>query len=241
MSTEEPTGEPLRVICVDCDAPPVLLASRDGKREGYEPEVTTLVGEELQRPVEWVFRAWAEMVPTLLAGGGDVIWTGQAITPERQQIVDFSQPYAIFDETVLVRAGSGIATADKLRGRRVAAIDGTTNMDLVKTFDDCIPVPFDGADEDVFDQMIEALRRQDVDAMVDDDVVTVPLGDEPDLEVGFTVPTRNAWGVAVRKDEPMVREAIDRALTSIKSDGRLASVWSKWMPHLEFPFSGGAA
>ena len=219
----------------------MLLASHDGKRQGYEPEVTTLVGKELKRPIAWVFRAWADMVPSLLAGDGDVIWTGQAITPERKQIVDFSQPYAIFDETVLVRAGSGMATPDDLRGRRVAAIDGTTNMDLVKTFKGCIPVWFDGSADDVFEQMIDALRREDVDAMVDDDVVTVPLGDEPDLEVAFTVSTRNAWGVAVRKDQPTVREAIDQALTSIKSDGRLASVWSKWMPHLEFPFQEALA
>jgi polar amino acid transport system substrate-binding protein len=228
--------EPLRVICVDCDAPPLILAS-DGQRDGYEPEATQLVASVLERTVEWVFRPWAEMVPTLLGGGGDVVWCGQGITEERSKFVDFSRPYAIFDESVLVRAGSGIESPDGLRGRRVGAIDGSTNMVLAKTFPDILPVPFDGSADDVFGEMVQALRDGDVDAVVDDDVVTVPLDREADLEVAFTVPTRNAWGVSVAKHRPDLRAAIDRALEAVIAEGRLQAVWDRWMPDLKFPFA----
>ena len=53
--------------------------------------------------------------------------------------------------------------------------------------------------------MLAALCSRDVDAVVDDDVVFVPLGDTTrDFEVAFTVQTANRWGIAVAKDRPDV-------------------------------------
>jgi polar amino acid transport system substrate-binding protein len=230
-------GERLRVLCHDADAPPLFSEYRDGKRDGYEPEVTMLIGEVLGRPVEWVFRPYGELMAAVNAGDGDIVICGQGITPERQEVVDFSEPYAAFDETVLVRAESGITDAEGLRGRKVAAIEASTNMALVETFAGSIPVAFDPTSGNVWEEMIAAVRSGDVDAMVDDDIVTIPLGDEPDLEVAFTVPTRNSWGAAIRKGDAATREAVDGALRTLKSDGRLAAAWQRWMPHLAYPFA----
>jgi polar amino acid transport system substrate-binding protein len=227
--------EPLRVITGDADAPPLLLKMRGGRREGYEPEATELVAGELGRPVEWVFRSWSEMVPTLLAGDGDAIWNGQGITEQRSAIVDFTRPYAIFDESVLVRSDSHVAGPDDLDGLRVAAIGGSTNMALAETFPGAVLVAFDGATDDVFGEMVAALRAGDVDAVVDDDVVTVPLDEDPELKVPFTVPTRNGWGVAVSKERPDLRDELDAALGAVIADGRLAEVWRRWIPGLPFP------
>src|SRR5215472_4947449 len=141
----------LRVICIDSEAPPLFQRSRDGVREGYEPDAAALVADVLGRPLEWVFTPWAEMIPTVRAGGGDAIWCGQGITESRQELVDFTRPYAVFDESVIVAAGRGdeIRTAGDLRGRRVAAIAGSTNMALAETFDGAVLVPFDGSSDDV--------------------------------------------------------------------------------------------
>jgi polar amino acid transport system substrate-binding protein len=227
---------PLRIITGDADAPPLLFKIRDGRREGYEPEATELVAGVLARPVEWVFRQWSEMVPTLLAGDGDAIWNGQGITDERSRVVDFTRPYAVFDESVLTRAGSGVAGPEDLRGLRVAAIGASTNMALAETFPDPIIVAFDGATDDVFGDMVTALRDGEVDAVVDDDVVVLPLEDDPLLEVAFTLPTRNRWGVAVSKERPELREELNGAIGAGIADGRLAEVWGRWMPGLAFPF-----
>ena len=54
-------------------------------------------------------------------------------TPGAQ--VDFTRPYAIFHEGVLIRRGDDIHSAADLVGRRVAAIENSTNMTLAETFD----------------------------------------------------------------------------------------------------------
>jgi polar amino acid transport system substrate-binding protein len=156
------------------------------------------------------------------------------MTAERMARVDFTQPYAIFNETILVRAGDPARGPEDMAGYRVGAITNSTNMALAQTIPGIIPVEF-GASDDVFGDMIAALRSGEVDAFVDDDVVTVPLGLEPDFDVAFTAMTGNRWGVGVAQNNPALRADIDRALDTVIADGRLAAVWSKWMPELPFP------
>ena len=234
-------SEELRLICMDSHAPPLFEKSPDGvRREGYEPDAAALVAEELGRELCWIIRPWGEFVSALNAGEGDAIWCGQGITEERRKAVDFTRAYAVFDESVVVRAGEGIGSVEDLAGRRVAAIAASTNMALAETFEGAESVPFDGSSEDVFGEMVSALRAGEVDAVVDDDVVMVPLADEVDLEHPFTVRTRNAWGVAVAKDDPEMLKLLDAALAAVIEDGRLERVWRRWMPALEFPLPAEA-
>jgi polar amino acid transport system substrate-binding protein len=228
----------LRLVCIDADAMPLFGKSRDGVREGYEPAAAELVAEQLGRSLEWVFKPWVEMVAAVDAGEGDAIWCGQGITEERRRRVDFTRPYAVFDESLLVRAGSGIRSPEQLAGKRIGAIAGSTNMALAETFEGAELVPFGGESDDVFGEMVGALRAGALDGVVDDDVAFLALADEPDFEIAFTVPTRNEWGVAVSKARPETRDALDRALAEVIRDGRLAACWETWLPGLAYPFGG---
>jgi len=230
------SAEPLRLVCIDADAMPLFGKSRGGVREGYEPAAAALVAESLNRPLEWVFKPWVEMVPAVDAGEGDAIWCGQGITAERRRRVDFTRPYAVFDESLLVRAGSGIGSSGQLAGKRIGAIAGSTNMALAETFDGAELVPFGGESDDVFGEMLDALRAGEVDGVVDDDVAFLALADDPHLEIAFTVPTRNEWGVAVSKARPETRDELDGALAEVIGDGRLEACWESWLPGLAYPF-----
>jgi polar amino acid transport system substrate-binding protein len=230
-------GEPLRLVCSDLEAPPLFRASGGAQaRVGFEPDVGRAVAEAAGRPLVWVFRPWAEMLPSVVSEDGDGVLCGQGITDQRLQVVDFTRPYAVFNESVLVRPDSGIVSAADLSGRRVGAIAGSTNMTLVETFAGAHPVPFSGASDDVFGEMLGALRTGSVDAVVDDDVALVPLADAADLTVAFTVETRNHWGIAVAKHRPQLRAELDQALDGIVNDGSLRGIWECWMPTLPFPF-----
>jgi polar amino acid transport system substrate-binding protein len=230
--------EPLRLVCIDADAMPLFGKSRDGVREGYEPAAAALVAHTLDRPLEWVFKPWIEMVGAVDAGEGDAIWCGQGITAERRRRVDFTRPYAVFDESLLVRAGAGINSPAELAGKRIGAIAGSTNMALAKTFEGAELVPFGGESDDVFGEMIDALRAGEIDGVVDDDVAFLALADDPDFDIAFTVPTRNEWGVAVSKTRSEMRDTLDQALAEVIRDGRLAACWESWLPQLPYPFGG---
>ncbi len=177
---------------------------------------------------------WDQMLPAVQRHEIDAVWCGQGIIPSRQQQVNFTRPYAVFNESVLVRAGDPARSPEDLAGYRVAAIANSANMRLAETLPGVELVPF-AASDDVFGEMIEAVRNGTVDAMVDDDVVTVPLGDEPEFDLAFTAETRNPWGVGVAKDNPELLAELDAALGRVIADGRLEKVWQKWMPQLPYP------
>jgi polar amino acid transport system substrate-binding protein len=229
-------SDPLRLICVDLPAPPLFdKAAPDGTRSGYEPSAAELVASVMGRGVQWVITTWSDMIPAVNEARGDAIWCGQGITEHRSQFVDFTRPYAVFDEAVLVRSSSGITGPEDLAGRRVAAIANSTNMALAETFPGAVPVAFDGATDDVLGDMVAALRRGEVDAVVDDDVAIIPLGEQDGLAVAFTATTRNRWGVAVAKGNDTLRQELNAALDTVIADGSLAEQWRRWMPELAFP------
>lgn len=224
----------LKLACIDADAPPLFsLLDDDGQRTGFEPAAAELVAARMGRPIEWVVMGWDEMLPAVRDRRVDAVWCGQGIIPEREKIVDFTRPYAVFDETVLVRKGDPARTPADLVGYRVAAIDGSANMALARTFDGAVIVPFKG--DTVYEDMLAAVADSSVDAMVDDDVVLVPLGADPRYDLAFTVATRNPWGIGVAKDNPNLREEFNAALGDVIADGSLREVWTTWMPGLAFP------
>lgn len=226
----------LRLACIDSEALPLFAKSPDGvTRDGYEPEAASLVAKAIGAEVEWVMLPWEDMIPAVRRGDADAVWCGQGMTPERAALVDFTRPYAIFNESVIVRANDPARSADDLKGYKIGAIANSTNMKLAETFADVELVSF-GASDDVFGDMIEATRSGEIDGFVDDDVVMIPLAEEDDdFALAFTVQTGNRWGIGVAPGNDELRQEIDGALGDLIADGTLERVWKKWMPLLDFP------
>lgn len=227
---------PLRLACIDADAPPLFgPAAAQGGRQGYEPAVAELVAARLGRPLEWVIMPWGEMLPSVREHRVDAVLCGQGIIPSRQEQVDFTRPYGVFHEGVLIRRGDPVTGPEDLAGKRVAAIKDSANMALAESFPDAVTVPFDS--DHVYEDMLAALRDGEVDAVVDDDVVFVPLGEsDPTYELAFTVETGNRWAIGVAKDRPDTLAEIDGALTAVIADGSLRKTWEHWLPSLDYPF-----
>lgn len=226
----------LRVICADLPAPPLFWRDDQGHRHGYEADVARLLSRKLGGNADFVYRQWGDFYPTLEADEGDILLCGQGISEYRKSLADFTAPYAVFDESIMVLRNSPIHSAADLKGRRVGAIDKSLNMALAETFEGATLVAFAGDTDDVMGDMVEALRRGEIDAFVDDDVALVPLAEEKDLAIAFTEETRNAWGIAVKKGQSERLKRIENALADVKASGELEALWQKWMPTLKYPF-----
>lgn len=230
----------IRLACIDSAALPLFDKSPDGvTREGYEPEAAQLVFERIGAEIEWVMLPWEDMIPAVRRGDADAVWCGQGMTEERAALVDFTHPYAVFNESVIVRAGDSAKSPEQLAGYKIGAIANSTNMKLAETFDGVELISF-GASDDVFGDMIEATRSGKIDGFVDDDVVMIPLAEEDaDFDLAFTVMTGNRWGIGVAPGNHELKAEINSAIEAVIADGSLEAVWKKWMPLLDFPLSNG--
>jgi polar amino acid transport system substrate-binding protein len=225
----------LAIVASDFDARPMSQV-QDSQRFGYEPDVARAICAKLNLEPVWFNLPMAEFYSSIQTGQYDVVWFNQAITEERKAWVDFTRPYGIFDEAVLVKADRSLHSAADLAGLRVGGLADSTNLALAATFADVEIVPYPGSDR-VLPEMLEALRKGEIDALIDDELVLVVAAeDDPTLKIAFTVPTQVPFGIGVRKGQSDLWQAIDSTLESLINDGTLAQLWAKWIPWKPFPF-----
>ena len=225
----------LTLVCADLDARPLFWTDNEFQRHGYEPAVAELVASHLGLELKWEFLRWADFVPALEQGRVDGIWCGCAITEERSRQFLFSSPYAWFDESVLVRSGSGIKGPEHLIGKTVGAMSGSTNMTLAEQWPGCELLGFDGTSDNVFQDMIDALLQGKVDAVVDDEPAFGAQRLDPRFSIAFKVETQNPWGAAMGLDQHSLKEKIDGALSQLRLNNDLSTVWQKWLPDILVP------
>jgi len=87
--------EPLRVG-LDLRYPPFESITLDGDPVGISVDIANAFGEFLGREVEIVNTDFAVIIPSLNSGSIDIAIASMSITPEREEIVDFSEPYFYF-------------------------------------------------------------------------------------------------------------------------------------------------
>jgi polar amino acid transport system substrate-binding protein len=228
------TVEPgvLTLCCSSLDSSPLFWTDPDGSRHGYEVEAAAAIAANAGLELRWIFRQWSDFPPALERRECDAIWCGCAITPDRRRLLEFTRPYAVFNESVFVRPDSTVSSPADLVGLRVLAIDGSTNIALANTFTGAEVIPFGGDTDDVLGDMLDALRAGEVDAVVDDDVCFIRP--DPTLRVAFTVPTRNAWGGACRNGEHELVGVLNEAIGRVD----FRPIWDRWLSALRYPELG---
>ncbi|MBC2637828.1 MULTISPECIES: ABC transporter substrate-binding protein [unclassified Rhodococcus (in: high G+C Gram-positive bacteria)] len=223
------------VLCSTDIAAPPMTSVVDGVRFGYEPDLGRALAKHLGLELQWVdVRRWADFVPTLTELRCDAILCNQAITPAREEVVDFTIPYGRFNEGVVVRTDSPITSAADLVGRKVGAIAGTTNIALAASFAGAEVIEF-GSSDDAFHEMADAAVDGTIDAFVDDEIVLPALEATGTLRVAFIAPTGNPYGIAVRKDSTALRTALNGAIQHLIADGTLLEIWHDNFPDKLFP------
>ncbi|MDQ8728259.1 transporter substrate-binding domain-containing protein [Bradyrhizobium sp. LHD-71] len=104
---------------------------RTGTIEGFEADLARAVGEKILGSAERVdfFQVTdAERIEDLQEGRVDVVLSQLTITPDRAEQVDFSTPYYVTREGLLVPKGSPISRFEDLKGKRIAVTEGSVSL-----------------------------------------------------------------------------------------------------------------
>jgi ABC-type amino acid transport substrate-binding protein len=169
---------------------------------------------------------YGELIPELLAGHGDVVASSFSITSERLKQVDFSTPYFESRELVVLRQDAKLATAADLKGRKGAAVRGSSQVELMRGL--CV------AEADL---VLAEFTRDNYQAVADGhaDFTVVDggspdlvLGDFPGLKTAFPVGDGMRYGFAVRKGSDLL-PFLDRHIKKLQASGKLEELRLKWV------------
>jgi polar amino acid transport system substrate-binding protein len=194
--------------------------------EGFDIDLINAVGEEMGLEV----RIEDQPFDVLLQGGGgqyDVAVAATTITPARERRVDFSNPYFLAAQGLLVRADSDVATFEDLSGATVGAQDGTTGETYANDETDAGEVR--GFPE--IDDAYQALESEQVDAVVNDlpSVQDVANDSNGRLEVVDNIETDELYGIIIPQGNEALLDAINKALQEVKDSGRLNEIYEEWV------------
>lgn len=115
------------IVGSDMAWPPFEWVSAKGHYLGFDLDVMRMIAVLEGYEIEIQDIAFDSIIPAVIAGLVDIGASGFTITAERAQVVDFSSPYWVSDQAVLVRADSGLNIVTALLPRRkVGAQRGTT-------------------------------------------------------------------------------------------------------------------
>ena len=195
---------------------------------GYDVMMAKKIADELGYDLEIVKLDWDSLVPAVQSGQVDCVIAGQSITKERQQMVDFTDPYYYASIITLTKSDSKYADA-----KGVADLAGATCTSQLNTiwYDNCLPQIKDAnilPAQESAPAMLVALEADKCDIVVTDQptglaaCVAYPdfkLLDFADSDDPFEVSDEDInIGISLQKGNTELKDAINGVLEKMTAD-----------------------
>jgi polar amino acid transport system substrate-binding protein len=192
---------------------------------GYDIDVINAVADEMGLEVVQEETSFDTIFRDVAQGKFDVAVAASTITPERERTVDFSDPYYLADQSLLVAEGSDIGSQEDLGGKIVGAQDGTTGETYANDETDAAEVRGYPGGTDA----INALRAGQIDAViVDAPVAEDAVQKQSGLEIAEKIVTRELYGFSFAPENDALREKVNEALTTLKENGTITELYKKY-------------
>jgi cystine transport system substrate-binding protein len=205
---------------------PFTYHDADGKLVGFDVEIGEAVAEKLGVKAEFLEGKWDGLIAGLDANRYDTVINQVGITEERKKKYDFSEPYIASKAVLIVRADDdSIKGFSDLKGKK-AAQSLTSNFGKLAQQTGAELVGTDG-----FDQSIQLVLTGRADATINDSLSFLDFKKhKPDANVKIAAEQEGAdySGIIIRKGEPELLDAINKALADIKADGTYQKISDKY-------------
>lgn len=209
--------------------PPFNFVNDQNQVVGFDASIGMEIAKRLGVEGKIVTTAWDGIIAGLLANKYDTIVGSMTITPEREKAVDFVGPYYHAGRGVFVSEASPVKTLDDLKGKTLGVTLGETHEKWARAQGGWDIRTYKGLPELLLD-----LKAGRVDAIVVDNIpVKVAMKqsgekvrqlDTPDIEGGSV-----AIGIAIRKGNPDLKAAMQKALDDMMADSTYEKISQEWI------------
>jgi polar amino acid transport system substrate-binding protein len=219
----------------ETDYPPFNFTGPDGNPAGFNVDLGRMICEEIKVNCTIQMRRFETLIDALASNRGDAIIASLSATPQLRARVDFSDPYYRAPARFVSRRDQVMREVrpEYLEGRKVGVIAGSSHEAYLKAmFTDA---ELHGYPND--DALRSALRRGEVDFIFGDAISLAFWINGTDsaeccaFSGGPFVESRyfgEGIGIAVRKGNDLLRQALNWALFRVWEKGRYTDLWLRY-------------
>jgi polar amino acid transport system substrate-binding protein len=229
---QEEEGRPESItVATDATWPPMeFVDPESGELVGFDIDLINRIAEEAGFEVEIQNTAWDGIFAGLGAGQYDAVISSVTITAERQESMDFSEPYINAGQVLIVQQStSGVTTLEDLRGEQVGAQIGTTGAIEIQNMD--------GVELRTYDEIglaIEDLANGRISGVVADTPIAANYALQNEeysetLKIVGEPFTNEFYGIAVQEGNDDVLAMINEGLAAAQEDGYIEELENKWL------------
>ncbi|PMR72303.1 transporter substrate-binding domain-containing protein [Billgrantia endophytica] len=201
---------------------PPFSYRENGELTGFDVEIGRALAEEMGMEAEAVGNPWQTLIAALRSDRFDAVIGSMAITEERQQQVDFTDPYYSSGAQVFISADDEeLTSVDDLRGKTIGVLVASSFADAAKEYSD---------DLTTYTDDVTALRDLTVRGRVDAVITDQLVGENAIMKANLAVKPLGEpiyvddIGIAVNKGNEEMLERLNQALAAIKENGRYAEI-----------------
>ncbi|MGM0419455.1 MAG: basic amino acid ABC transporter substrate-binding protein [Bacillota bacterium] len=192
----------------------------DGEIVGFDIDLMKAIAESQGFEIEFVDISFDSLIPGLNAGTIDIVAAGMTITEEREQVVDFTDPYYSANQAVLVKEDSDNNVTVLYGDNRLAVQTGTTgDLWVEENLLNTDILTGDVVNFDTFVLAVQDLVNENVQAVVLDTPVAQRYAQDNPVEMVAEIITGEEYGLAVADGNNELLETLNEGLADVIESG----------------------
>ena len=219
-------------VGVEIPYPPMEIFADDGVTPmGFDIDLAEALGEKLGLEVEFNNVAWDGIFDGLKVDKYDVVISSCTITPEREESVDFSDPYFENYQTISVMPDSDNDIKD-VNGLKVGYQSGTSADEYLNDLIDAGEIQCETSSYAKMTEAFSDLKLGRIDAVICDTPVASSYVKDPEygVVIKWTQPSDPEYfGIAIKKGNTEMADAVNAALKALQDDGTLQRINDEWI------------
>lgn len=224
----DPDGE-LYTIGTDTTFAPFEFRDASGELVGIDIDIMEAVAEDQGFQVEFQSMGFNAALQALTANQVDGVIAGAGITPEREEVYDFSDPYFTGELTIAALEDSGIEGWEDLEGESVAVKTGSLSEEWAQEMQEDYDFELNALDQTT--TMVESVKSGHDAALVDDlPIIAYGIQQGSGLELVSDPEPTGDYGFMVNKDQnPELLEMFNAGLANLQESGEYDEILDQYL------------
>lgn len=218
------------IVGVRDDASPFGFRDKNGVLVGYDIDLARILAQNIlgnSSAVEFVPVTASNRIMKLNSGEVDCLIATMSITNQRQQILDFSMPYYMAGQAILVRSTSKATSLRDFEGNKLIIVYGSTSERNLRSNVPEVTV----LGYKTYNDAYKALKSGKAEGIVADDTILLNFAfNDKSVKLLPKRYSKEPYAIAFRKGEQSARliSKTNYVIENLQSTGKLNRLQEKW-------------